>query len=316
MERNRIIDYCDFKDIPMNGSAIVLDTSAFNDFKGEKSIVDRLEKDAEMRKKGETHRDASLEGDIVMEGLYLSQLAEDIRNKFNYYVPEGVVKELKDYYKKISKTRSTVCNIRSGASFIAPFIGGVADVICASELYSVHRVNEIIGKRKPLFDKYFRWVMDPPLSQEGEKFLSDLSDRSSNFEEYDRELYGSQDSIEDYIEDEGQIRPRMEKSKKISDTDAGLLALSLCLAWEKPTILLTGDTKHVGDGAKGIYGFFDPEYYLSPSGLPQYPLQVFVGFPEGWNLWMDSKESPILRGERSWSDSLNNKLDIPKRRIY
>jgi len=196
------------------------------------------------------------------EARYLSVLAFNIRSESKYFTMGEIVQELNTYYRKIGETVERLSNTLDVGLVGIPFIGGVADVICACENYAVQRASKVIQRNESNFRWYLDWLSDP----------------SGSWLNLDAE----------------KTEQLMDKSREMSNTDKKILALSLVLADEMPTILFTGDVNHLGYFARTIY--FDPDSWLfsEPSKFPKHQFRVYAGFEKGWKLWVDSSQSPLV----------------------
>jgi len=256
----------------------VFDTGAFNFLMGKNNLLRRLKAEdfSETARTIYTANYRALLKDIKAESTYLHNMADNIRNEKNRVVPEEVVQELQAYYRKLGKTIEEIENIVEGARWeIYPFLGGIADVVCACQNYGVYRAKAIMAsdESKKRFEKYLEWLEE----------IAELQGCAAMHEACFEESYIS-----------GEIQER-EVSLHIPDRtrDNRIIALSLANAWQQPTILFTSDFKHVGKIVRLMYGYEKPEtYYPIAPEIPPNRHRVFVGFEKGWELKSDSLTSP------------------------
>jgi len=290
-------EYLEFiDDFVEDDSAFVLDSTGFNNLKGSRALLKRLEVEANRRinTPDVPQTDGTLQEDINSEACYLSVLAHNIRNCDNVFTPEEIIREINVYYRKAGQIIKKLVNADVGMGCLNPFIAGIADVVCAGQNYGVPRTQEIIRKNQSKFDSYLEWITNRPIRKELIPVSMPPPDAYFGSEEYRLAcLYDEYDDLQ------------QEGNRPASNSDNRLVALALTIALEIPSTIFTGDVKHVARAVKEIYGCsnkdFNPRYCSSPPELPPNQIKLYAGFEPGWKLWFDSNQSPMAKGRCHWA---------------
>ena len=250
-------------------TAFVLDAGSFNRFLGRRSTSRTIEYYLNNPLPPFSRGGADLNKAMIEETNYLHDLARRIRGRRPYYVTQEVLRELHGYYRKLSrleadiKTRGTAID----QDLLGEYITGVADAICSSQNYGVFLAREAIKMSNGLFQQYSGLVLESMKMElpEGDIF-SDLESEEDDYDEFS---------------------PLREKKRHISETDAGVIALSIILANHQPTILFTTDSEHVELAMKRTCRdlMLGKSYLKSPPGH----LRLYVGSWAGWKERYDSK---------------------------
>lgn len=247
--------YYQLEEITAQDSAFVLDCGAFNRLRGEKSLLTRLERIVEWKMSGEKTEVPKTEDiveDLKKEAVYLLGLTKNLRDLPNFFMTRSVVEELRGYHKRIDRTINQLRELGINAAPASVYLGGVSSVVNASKNHCLPRSRKVIQRNEDRLRDYAQWMQSLPLMNVG---------------------------VRDY-------------ESRRSFTDETLMAFTLCLAWEQPAILLTGDANHVGRGLKDFYSPSTFKFYKAPKINPPHRVKAYVGFNEGWRLWVDSSNPP------------------------
>jgi len=247
--------YYQLEEITAQDSAFVLDCGAFNRLRGEKSLLTRLERIVEWKMSGEkteVPKTDEIIDDLKRESTYLVRLTKNLRDLPTFFMTRRVVDELRGYQKRIDKAIKQLYDLGINAAPASVYLAGVSSVINASKNHCLPRSKKVIQRNEDRFRDYVQWIQNLPLMNAGVR----------------------------------------EYETRRSFTDEDLMAFTLCLAWEQPTTLLTGDANHVGRGIKDFYSPRTSEFYKAPKTNPPHQVKAYVGFNEGWRLWADSSNPP------------------------
>lgn len=272
--------YYSFDEILGEESALVLDNGVFNRLNANGSLSDRLKKVIHLADYAE--RDSAFEllcEDIRAETKYLESLAGIINKRENIITTREIALELNEYYKIIVSFKEKA-NGRAGGELQDLEIA-VCDTVVACLKYATPRSRLIIGRNGKMFEEYKKWFGVVSESEERER-------RKKN-----KEIVASllkNGKTEEYLRQAAELDRVIDRTN-----DNNLMSLSLVTAWEQSTILLSGDSRHVGDTLRMLYGYHrnickDEKI----PGLPPQHYRVYIMGREGWRPRVDSKLPPKL----------------------
>ena len=284
-------EYYEITDILEDKSTLVFDTGVFNRSRGRSNLLDRLKQ--ARRIPNQELWNGGIEAlcpEIESEIKYIEFWTDDLQKRDNRITTRGIGLELLEYYKIIKsfkeKTEGNLGVALQDLEIALSFaVAGVFE-------HAITLAEQLIERNKPRFDQYVEWLTKFTELDEAERLRRATKD--DEITEFVRTIR-LQHGIEDPPSQDPPFVEKYHSRKKDRANDNELVALSLISAWEHPTTVLTLDARDVGNASKTIYGKRSNLGLEVSFELPPNPYKVFVGFEEGWRLWLDSAHNPPIK---------------------